>query len=173
MSVPVIFNPEYGDSFDAVAFIERRLMPSTGESVTPISTGEQVVSSTSLDGLIERTDMALPAPLTPTSIQQIQRNPLSITGGAALVGTAINVYDRIQAARKDVKTKAFDYNTDTGPPTVEQLEAATGIKCKKRRRRRRMLTASDKADIAFLRGNLGGGELGRAAITAVLSRRLS
>lgn len=42
----------------------------------------------------------------------------------------------------------------------------------RRRRRRRLLTASDKADIAFLRGNLGGGELGRAAISAVLSRRV-
>lgn len=43
--------------------------------------------------------------------------------------------------------------------------------CGPRRRRRRLLTASDKADIAFLRGSLGGGELGRAAISAVLSRR--
>lgn len=44
------------------------------------------------------------------------------------------------------------------------------IPVKRRRRRKRMLTCSDKSDIAFLRGQLGGGELGRAAITALLSR---
>lgn len=59
--------------------------------------------------------------------------------------------------------------------TEYELDPVTGeIKPKcKRRRRRRLLTASDKSDIAFLRGTLGGGELGRAAISAVLSRRVS
>lgn len=42
---------------------------------------------------------------------------------------------------------------------------------RRRRRRRRLLTCSDKADIAFLHGQLGGGQLGRAAISALLSRR--
>lgn len=44
---------------------------------------------------------------------------------------------------------------------------------RKRRRRRKLLTCGDKADIAFLHGNLGGGQLGRSAISAVLSRRCS
>lgn len=43
----------------------------------------------------------------------------------------------------------------------------------RRRRRRKLLTCGDKADIAFLHGNLGGGQLGRSAISAVLSRRCS
>jgi len=42
----------------------------------------------------------------------------------------------------------------------------------RRRRRRRLLTASDKADIAYLVGVLGTGQLGKAAVTAVLSRRV-
>jgi len=42
-----------------------------------------------------------------------------------------------------------------------------------RRRRRKLLTCGDKADIAFLHGNLGGGQLGRAAISSLLSRRCS
>lgn len=44
-------------------------------------------------------------------------------------------------------------------------------KKKKRRRRRRLLTCSDKADIAYLVGQLGTGQLGRAAVSALLSRR--
>jgi hypothetical protein len=40
-----------------------------------------------------------------------------------------------------------------------------------RRRRKRLLTCSDKADIAFLHGQLGGGQMGRAAISSLLSRR--
>lgn len=47
------------------------------------------------------------------------------------------------------------------------------VRPQRRRRRKRLLTCSDKSDIAFLRGQLGGGELGRAAITALLSRRCS
>ena len=43
----------------------------------------------------------------------------------------------------------------------------------RRRRRRKLLTASDKADIAFITGTLGKGELGRTAFAALLSRRMS
>jgi hypothetical protein len=56
---------------------------------------------------------------------------------------------------------------DAGP-TLEQLGAPQK---KTRRRRRRLLTCGDKADIAFLHGQLGGGALGRAAISSLLSRR--
>jgi len=44
---------------------------------------------------------------------------------------------------------------------------------RRRRRRRRLLTAQDKADIGYLVGILGQGQLGRAAITALLSRRVA
>ncbi len=39
-----------------------------------------------------------------------------------------------------------------------------------RKRRKRMLSCSDKADIAFLKGQLGGGELGKAVITSLIAR---
>lgn len=42
----------------------------------------------------------------------------------------------------------------------------------RRRRRRRLLTASDKADIAFVVGQLGTGQMGRSAVSALLSRRV-
>lgn len=42
---------------------------------------------------------------------------------------------------------------------------------RRRRRRRRLLTSSDKADIAYLVGQLGTGQIGRAAISALLSKR--
>lgn len=41
-----------------------------------------------------------------------------------------------------------------------------------RRRRRRLLTASDKSDLGYLVGVLGSGQLGKAAITSLLSRRV-
>ncbi len=56
----------------------------------------------------------------------------------------------------------------------EAQARAMGLKNgRPRRRRRKLLTCGDKADIAFLYGNLGGGQLGRAAITSLLSRRCS
>lgn len=42
---------------------------------------------------------------------------------------------------------------------------------KRRSRRKRLLTCQDKADIAFLTGNLGKGQLASSAISSVLSRR--
>lgn len=47
------------------------------------------------------------------------------------------------------------------------------LKKRPKRRRRRLLTCSDKADIAFLHGQLGSGALGRSAISSLLSRRCS
>lgn len=55
-----------------------------------------------------------------------------------------------------------------------EIDPKTGRirKVRARRRRRRLLTATDKADIAFIVGQLGSGQLGRAAISALLSRRV-
>lgn len=55
-----------------------------------------------------------------------------------------------------------------------EIDPKTGrlVKKQRRRRRRRLLTASDKADIAYLVGVLGTGQLGKAAVTAILSRRV-
>lgn len=63
-------------------------------------------------------------------------------------------------------TPQFDVGSEID--VLSQAEARSG---KRRRRRRRLLTCSDKADIAFLHGQLGGGQLGRAAISSLLSRR--
>lgn len=60
-------------------------------------------------------------------------------------------------------------NAAWGPEyDVQPYQAAVGGR---RRRRRRLLTASDKADIAFITGTLGKGEMGKAAIASLLSRR--
>lgn len=103
------------------------------------------------------------------------------------------------ASYMPTSTSPFDPRVDTGPyrpqdvdPRVLEeiheeevlmgkatantklvIDPQTGkITRQRRHRRRRLLTAQDKADIAFLRGTLGGGELGRAAITAALTRRV-
>lgn len=57
-------------------------------------------------------------------------------------------------------------------PEGANIEIVPGLK-KNRRRRRKLLTCGDKADIAFLYGQLGGGALGRSAISSLLSRRCS
>lgn len=62
---------------------------------------------------------------------------------------------------------AFDYFS-TGRTGYNIQPSAGG---RRRRRRRKLLTCSDKSDIAFLHGQLGGGALGRSAISSLLSRR--
>lgn len=61
-------------------------------------------------------------------------------------------------------------NLGTGTPSAIPYRAGYGNGTR-RRRRRRLLTCSDKADIAYLVGQLGQGQLGKAAISALLSRR--
>ena len=58
------------------------------------------------------------------------------------------------------------------PGTRLEIDPVTGVvtPVKRRRRRKRLLSCQDKADIAFLRGQLGGGEMGRTAISSLLSR---
>ena len=80
-----------------------------------------------------------------------------------------------------VETNTAEWYTDmpysSGVPTQRQLGMhphphPRGL-VHRRRRRRKRLTASDKADIAFITGTLGKGEMGRTAIAALLSRRMS
>ncbi len=75
-------------------------------------------------------------------------------------GRIDQMYD---VAEKEVVVPS-GYTVATDPRTGELI-------CKKtRKRRKRLLTCSDKADIAFLTGTLGKGQLGQAAVTAVLTR---
>ncbi len=76
--------------------------------------------------------------------------------------------------RQVFSTATGGANNVTGAtfPEGANIEIVPGLK-KNRRRRRKLLTCGDKADIAFLYGQLGGGQLGRAAISSLLSRRCS
>ncbi len=53
-----------------------------------------------------------------------------------------------------------------------KIDPCTGqlVEVKKRRRRRRLLSCSDKADIAFVTGTLGKGSLASTAISSLLAR---
>jgi len=66
----------------------------------------------------------------------------------------------------DIQSQGFP------PGTKFEVDASTGeVKIlKRRRRRKRLLTCSDKADIAFVVGNLGKGAMGQAAVSGLLSR---
>lgn len=89
-----------------------------------------------------------------------------IGGGVttAIVGGAMNAL----AARYLGTSTAEERFTPSGPT---HAELGMVPQRRRRRRRRKLLTCSDKADIAFLHGQLGSGQLGRAAISALLSRR--
>jgi len=56
--------------------------------------------------------------------------------------------------------------------TVFKVDPVSGeiVILKRRRRRKRLLTCSDKADMAFVTGTLGKGQMGQAAISSLLSR---
>lgn len=74
-----------------------------------------------------------------------------------------------QAVVSTATEKLFDKGGNGG---VSKLASTSGRSYRpRRRRRRRLLTCSDKADIAYLVGQLGQGQLGKAAISALLSRR--
>jgi len=105
----------------------------------------------------------------------------------AIVGAGVGVYNAIWGGEESGKgetvaeTSTAEWYTDmpysSGVPTQRQLGMHShphprGL-VHRRRRRRKLLTASDKADIAFITGTLGKGEMGRTAIAALLSRRMS
>ncbi len=82
-----------------------------------------------------------------------------VTGSVFDTGSEIEIQSQAQAAATNGECKLFRVDRCTG-----QL-----VCVKRRRRRKRLLTCSDKADIAFLIGNLGKGDLGKSAVTAILS----
>ncbi len=59
-----------------------------------------------------------------------------------------------------------------GPGARFRIDKCTGqlVLIKPRSRRKRLLTCQDKADIAFVTGTLGKGEMGKTAISSLLSR---
>ncbi len=91
--------------------------------------------------------------------------------GAALGGIIRNLATGSSSTATTGNFPTFPQGADID--IQSQQEACAGVGRKQRRRRRKLLTCGDKADIAFLYGQLGGGQLGRAAITSLLSRRCS
>ena len=106
--------------------------------------------------------------------------PAVATAGAA-VYNAVWGDESSGKGESVAETSTAEWYTDmpysSGVPTQRQLGMhphphPRGL-VHRRRRRRKLLTASDKADIAFITGTLGKGEMGRTAIAALLSRRMS
>lgn len=94
---------------------------------------------------------------------------------AGEIGTGIQVASAGIDAYNKIKSAQTSSTATAGPGGVKAIDSTytVGRPYRKRRRRRRLLTAQDKADIAFLHGQLGSGQLGRAAISALLSRRVA
>lgn len=97
-------------------------------------------------------------------------NPQFLGGVGTTIATGVGsaLIDRYLGGGRAQSTATLNPYV-ASEPTLEQLGAAQPKR--RKRRRRRLLTCSDKADIAFLHGQLGGGQLGRAAISSLLSRR--
>lgn len=93
---------------------------------------------------------------------------LGTVGGLALRGLASSTASSSTPAAS-LAGGGTMFETGTGASTRALYGGYSG---RRRRRRRRLLSAQDKADIAFLHGQLGSGQLGKAAISAVLSRRM-
>ncbi len=108
-------------------------------------------------------------------------------GTAVVRGVAGAVLNRVQGgsvANRNLAPVVFqpgaDFEivpnmTESGecpPGSRIARDACTGeIYCKKiRKRRKRLLTCSDKADIAFITGTLGKGALAQTAISSLLAR---
>lgn len=90
------------------------------------------------------------------------------TGGAIAAGGGNGQLTGVlpAASTAGARTMCVRYRLN---PATGKWEVAG--KCR-RRRRRRLLTASDKADLAFIIGQMGSGQLGKAAVSSLLSRRL-
>lgn len=91
--------------------------------------------------------------------------PTVVKTAATAVGSAL-----LKNALSGVTSTATKAIGETFP-TGSRISIEETVGGRRRRRRRALLTQSDKADIAFLIGQLGTGQLGRSAITALLSRR--
>jgi len=93
----------------------------------------------------------------------------NLSSASGSTATGLNVGASQQGFMTQVQRDTYGMN---GAVDGDMRVNANGQLVKKsRRRRRRLLTCGDKADIAFLHGQLGGGQLGRAAISSLLSRR--
>lgn len=129
------------------------------------------VTSTASSGSLQR---KTPSPTLRTGVNMAQQNPKY---GEEMADSPLPqwVVDALVDAGKGYLVRGGVSSTPTFEEGAEidvmsQAEAKQ-YAGRRRRRRRRLLTSSDKSDIAFLHGQLGSGQLGRAAISALLSRR--
>lgn len=115
-----------------------------------------------------------PFPGMPTNPPIMNPGALPALGGGGLVGTVGRVLGGGYVPSV-LRWLGIGGAAAAGGAAVEALvDTSTGQVVKTRRRprkrRKRLLTCSDREDIMFLKGTLGGGELGKSAITAVLTR---
>ncbi len=77
-----------------------------------------------------------------------------------------------EGAQIDIQTQAEAAAGPCPPGYIPRWDKCSGtMKCVKRRsRRKKLLTCSDRGDIAFVIGQLGKGANGQAAVSALLSR---
>ncbi len=98
--------------------------------------------------------------------------PASFTRGAEIEILSEEAW--AQSQRKLPQTTLRTNGSVPSGPVTLKVDPVTGKVVRvpqKRRRRRRLLTCSDRADIAFITATLGKGQLASGAINAVLSRR--
>ena len=92
------------------------------------------------------------------------------------IDLAIRGYDeyrRLTAGRNQMGDSGNGYAPDCPPQDKYwKVDSCTGqlVPVKRRRRRKRLLSCSDKADLAFLVGTLGKGSIASTAISSLLAK---
>ncbi len=97
-------------------------------------------------------------------------SPVIVAGATALATQVIGEFFEEGSSGADVVAMAS--GNGCGPKCPPGFVWSLKQNCcvKSRRRRKRMLTCSDKSDIAFLTATLGKGEMAKSAIGSLLSR---
>lgn len=113
----------------------------------------------------------------PALIPPIGGSPMTMVApaagtAAASAGSALWAFVKrvgIPAAIGYLTSQLVEQGLDENTARQQAEMAVSAARPKGRRRRRRMLTCSDREDILFLKSTLGSGELGKAAISALLA----
>lgn len=96
-------------------------------------------------------------------------SPILIAAGAEVASNVIGSFFEEGSSGADVVAMASGNGCGPKCPPGFVWSLKQGCCVKSRRRRRRMLTCSDKEDIAYLTATLGKGEMAKSAIGQLLA----
>ena len=112
-------------------------------------------------------------PIIPQFVTPPEEEDMSIETVVDLAQRGYDEYRRLTAGRNQMGDSGNGYAPDCPPQDKYwKVDSCTGqlVPVKRRRRRKRLLSCSDKADLAFLVGTLGKGSIASTAISSLLAK---